>query len=357
MKTFELRHIFQRSARLLAYLASILALGQPGVLRAEADHNGHDHDHGSHSHEGHDHSEGDGHDHDAAASAGGHDTHDDHDGHDHEEGVVVLSAEVMKEFGITIGQAGPGVLHEEVVLPGSIQFNRERVAYVTPRFAGTVMEIKARLADKVEAGQVLATLESTDTLRPFEVKAPFDGVITAYEVSLGQTVEAGEPIFTVADLSTVWADLRIYQRDMGKLTQGQPVLVSGGQGSGVFRGTVAYIAPVVDEHTRTGLARVVVKNHDGTWRPGQFVKGAVGIASHEEPVVVPRAAIVEYEGQPVVFVQTDEGFEPRPLVLGHADSESFEVEDGLLPGETYVTANPISLKAELGKGSFGGHQH
>jgi cobalt-zinc-cadmium efflux system membrane fusion protein len=67
--------------------------------------------------------------------------------------------------------------------------------------------------------------------------------------------------------------------------------------------------------------------------------------------------VLTHEGQTVVFVQTDEGFEPRPVRLGHSDAESFAIESGLSAGDVIVTRNPISLKAELGKGAFGGHNH
>jgi cobalt-zinc-cadmium efflux system membrane fusion protein len=327
--------LFRFAAVLIGVLLATPAYSEPDT-----------HDHDDHAGHSHAHEETDTDEH------GGEDDH-----HGHDEDVVVLSTEVMEEFDIQLAQAGPGILHEEVILPGEIQFNREHVAYVTPRYDGTVLEIKARLADPVKKGQVLAILESTDTLRPFEVKAPFDGVITAYDVTLGETVEAGSPLFTVADLSTVWADLRIYQRDLGKIACGQPVVISGGHEGGEFRGKVAYIAPVIDEHTRTGLARVVVNNDENLWKPGQFIKGGVTVEEHKEAVVVPRTAVLEYEGETVVFVQTEEGLEPRPIVLGHSDAEFFAVESGLKPGESYVMRNPLSLKAELGKGSFGGHQH
>lgn len=284
---------------------------------------------------------------------------DDDNGHeedDHgEETAVFVSPEVLAEFDITLSEAASGTLHEEVVLPGEIQFNREKVAYVTPRYAGSVIAINARLADSVRKGQVLATLESTETLRPFDVKAPFDGTVVAYDITPGEAVEAGTPLFTVADLSSVWADLRIYQSAMNKVRQGQRVVIVSGHDGPRYTGTISYIAPTIDEHTRTGLARVVVDSEKGGWLPGQFVKGSVSIDEHEAGVVIPRSAVLTHEGQTVVFVQTGEGFEPRPVVLGHSDATSFAVESGLAPGETYVTRNAISLKAEMNKGSFGGH--
>ena len=233
--------------------------------------------------------------------------------------MVAATPEVLREFDIVLAQAAPGILQEEVVLPGEIQFNREQLAYATPRYAGTITSIKARLADQVRAGQVLATLESTETLRPFEVKAPFDGTIVAYEITPGETVEAGKPLFTVADLSSVWADLQIYQRDLTKIRQGLPVTIVNGHGGPSFNGTISYIAPTIDERTRTGLARVIVDNASGEWRPGQFIKGTITTEEHPVDIAIPRSAVLTHEGQTVVFVQTDEGFEPRPVALGHSD--------------------------------------
>lgn len=359
-----------RSAKLLAI---ILAASVHAGASAQDDHDhdhaaqdDHDHvenaegghedeDHGDHDKEG-EHAEAE----PAEAESG-------HEGHDHgaetvpdeheDEGVVHVDPEVLKEFDIRIGQVGPGTLDETVTLPGEIKFNREQVAYATPRFQGTVQEIRARLADEVKKGDVLATLENPETLRPFEVKAPFDGTVVAYDITPGQTVQAGAPLFTVADLSTVWADLQIYQRNLAEIKEGLPVVVKGGHGSATYEGEIAYIAPTIDEHTRTGLARVVVQNEARQWKPGQFIRGVVSTEEHPVDVMLPRSAILTMEDETVVFVQTDEGFEPRAVRLGHWDEDSFEVLEGLSGGETIVLRNPISLKAEMGKGAFGGHGH
>ena len=296
----------------------------------------------------------------------GHDDHneDQHRAHGHdnyrfgrkdEKKIVQITPQVLLEFGITLGRVGPGVLHEEIVLPGEIQINRERFAHATPRYAGTVRRIQSRLGDSVSKGRVLATLESTDTLRPFEVRAPFDGTVVAYDITLGQTVEAGSALFAIADLSSVWADLRIYQRDMGKIRKAQSVLIEGGHDLHSYRGTIAYIAPTVDEHTRTGLARVIVNNNDGVWKPGQFIKGNVSIEEHQVDIIIPRTALLTLEGGSVVFVQTEEGFESRRVTLGHGDADSIEAIGGLQAGESIATQNAISLKAEMAKASFSGH--
>jgi cobalt-zinc-cadmium efflux system membrane fusion protein len=318
--------------------------GEMGADAEHADHEGHEDQESEAAHDEHD-------------AQDDHQGHDEHEGDEHAEGMVSVTPEVLREFDIALAGAGPGILQEEVILPGEIKFNREHLAYATPRYAGTITSIKARLADQVRTGQVLATLESTETLRSFEVKAPFDGTIVAYEITPGETVEAGKPLFTVADLSSVWADLQIYQRDLTKIHPGLPVTVVNTHGGPSFNGIITYIAPTIDEHTRTGLARVIVDNSNGEWRPGQFIKGFVTTEEHPVDVAIPRSAVLTDAGQTVVFVQTEEGFEPRPVALGHSDRAFHEVKDGLMPGETYVVRNAISLKAEMGKGAFGGHVH
>lgn len=286
------------------------------------------------------------------------DSHGEENGHDeYDEGAIQLLPEVLAEFDIELGRAGPGTLHEEVVLPGEIRFNKATIAYATPRYDGTLKDIRVQLADRVKKGDILAVLESVETLRPFEVEAPLDGVVVSYDITPGQTVAAGTSLFTVADLSTVWADLQIYQKNFGQIREGQRVQITGGHYLPTFTGEIDYVAPTVDEHTRTGLARIVVKNSERVWKPGMFIQGRVAVERHPVGLMVPRSAVLTMKDSPVVFVQTAEGFEPRPIEIGHSDSEYLEVVRGLEAGETYVTKNPISLKAEMGKGSFGGHQH
>lgn len=299
---------------------------------------------------GHDHAHDD-HDHDHAEHG---DTHDDDDEH---EDIVHIAAEVLREFDLELGPVGPGVLQEQVVLPGEIRFNREHTAIITPRNDATVTGIAVRLADHVQRGQVLARLENTATLRPVELAAPIDGTIVSYDLTPGQSVAAGTPLFTLADLSTVWADLRIYQRNLDQIHVGQQVRITSRHGIAPFTGTITYLAPTVDERTRTGLARVVVDNADGRWKPGQFISGTVAIEEHPVDLWLPRSALVNFEERTVVFVQDADGIEPRPVQVGHGDDTGVQILHGLTAGEIVVLRNAISIKAELTKGAFGGHQH
>jgi len=354
------RSVFQKTRAGVCWIVAFACFCHPAVAENVHDHDNHDHDRieapssaqlpttEENAHETHSNALVETHEnaHPRAPRA---------DEEEHED-LVRITPEVMAEFGITLAKAGPGLLQETVTLPGEIQFNSEAVAHTTPKFDGTVLSIEARLADPVVAGQVLARMENADNLRPFEIKAPFNGVVVTYDITLGETIAAGTPVFTIANLSTVWADIQIYQKDLAHVHKGQKVEITGSHDSPTFHGTVAYIAPTIDEHTRTGLARIVVANSEGKWKPGQFITGVFTIEEHPVDLCIPRSAVLEYEGEKVVFVQTEEGMIPRPIKLGHWDRDHFEVLSGLMAGESYVTRNAISLKAELGKSSFGGHE-
>jgi membrane fusion protein, heavy metal efflux system len=188
--------------------------------------------------------------------------------------------------------------------------------------------------------------------------APFDGTVIDRHITNGETVAAGTPVFTVADLTTVWIDLSVYQKYIGSVRQGQPVRVGTPHGDEVEL-SIGFLQPLVGEDTRAAMARITAPNSDGTWHPGCFVTARVTTSKVEARVVVPDSAVIRMEdGDLVVFVATGEGFEPRPVALGRRAHGLVEVLSGLDPGDRYVADGGFSLKAELGKASFGdGHGH
>jgi cobalt-zinc-cadmium efflux system membrane fusion protein len=115
---------------------------------------------------------------------------------------------------------------------------------------------------------------------------------------------------------------------------------------------------MVGEQTRTALARVILPNPEGLWRPGLFVTASVDVEKRDVSLLVPKTALQTVEDQPAVFVQTPEGFVPQTVTLGHTNDAYIEVTSGLAPGQRYVTRGAFTLKAQLAKDSFGdGHNH
>jgi cobalt-zinc-cadmium efflux system membrane fusion protein len=290
-----------------------------------------------------------------------HASHDDDDGHDdHEDGPLQLSTEIVGDFGIEFAVAGPGTISRELRLLGEIQMNSNKAAHVSPRFAGVAKTIARRLGDQVKAGEVLALMETNDTLRPYELTAPIAGTIVEFHLAQGESVDAGDYTYIIADTSTVWADLRVPQRQLPRLKVGLDVYITAGREFPAHAGKISYIGPVIDEHTRTGLVRAELDNSDGLLRPGLFIVGNVSLGRDTHSIVVPLSAVHTIDNASVVFVEDDhdEGFEPRMVQLGEQDLTQVHITDGLSHGERYVSVGGFFLKAELQKEDFGdGHAH
>ena len=192
----------------------------------------------------------------------------------------------------------------------------------------------------------------------YEVIAPFDGVIIEKHAALGEVQKEDAESFRIADLSTVWVNLGVYQKDIPSVRVGQPVVVSAGHGISDMTGEISYIGPLVGEQTRTATARVVLPNRGGQLRPGLFVTGRVTLSTVPVPILVSMTALQTIDEKTVVFVEDEDGFEPRAVTVGRSNGTHVEIISGLKSGQKYVSAGAFTLKAQLAKGSFGdGHGH
>ena len=216
------------------------------------------------------------------------------------------------------------------------------------------------LALGVPAGDIERLPDSHEiALTDYRLLSPFDGTVIDRHITLGETVAAEDPVFTVADLSSVWIDLSVYQREIGAIRSGQSVQVETNHGDEAEL-VIDFVQPLVGEETRTALARIIAPNTDGHWHPGCFVTAKVTTeTSIEFPVVVPDTAVIRMpDGDDVVFVVRDDGFVPEVVTLGTRSGDHVAIESGLEPGQQFVVRGGFSLKAELGKASFGdGHGH
>jgi cobalt-zinc-cadmium efflux system membrane fusion protein len=196
------------------------------------------------------------------------------------------------------------------------------------------------------------------TYTRFEIRAPLAGTIIEKHMTLGENVSADADVFTIADLSTVWVDINIYQKDLINIRQGQTVTIEIGHGIAPVTGEIAWVGPQVDETTRTIKARMELANPDGNLRPGLFVTARVAVGSSAAGIVVPKSALQTFEGRVVLFVRTDRGFEPVAVEVGRQNGTKVEILSGLPEGRTYVSQGAFTLKAQLSKGAFGdGHNH
>jgi cobalt-zinc-cadmium efflux system membrane fusion protein len=272
------------------------------------------------------------------------------------ENRVALTREQIATAGIEVAAAGPTTILESVVLNGRIAANEDALAHVMPRFPGIVRSVHRRLGDPVAKGDLLAVIESNESLHPYELRARQAGTVIDKNVAPGEFVSSERELFAIADLASVWADLDVYRRDFARLRAGQRVRIDSGDGAAPAVTTLAYLSPIGSVNTQTLLARAVLPNSDGSWRPGLFVTGEVEVASVEVPVAVSEAALQRLRDWDVVFLAEDGVFEAQPVELGRRDDSHVEIVGGLVPGQRYAAAGSFVLKAEAGK-SGASHAH
>lgn len=287
-----------------------------------------------------------------AAASKGHGAEKGHD--DHDEGVKLTDAQIAAA-GIEMLTAGPRELRDILRLNGMIQPNQEAMVKVTPRFPGVIRSMRKRLGDKVKKDEVLATIESNQSLTTYELKAPIDGTVIDRDGTLGEFAAEARPLFTIADLSTMWIDFAVFRRDFSRVRVGDPVSIDVGDGGPIIEARIDYVSPLGASDTQSSTARAVVPSN-GRLRPGLFVDGRVVLSARPVDVAVKASAIQTLEGRTVVFVRDGERFEPREVELGSRDADWIEVKFGLLAGDTYAAKNSFVIKAEIGKGEAS-HEH
>ena len=277
------------------------------------------------------------------------------EGEDHDEGHVKLSAQQLQNAGIELSQAGAATIRETLPLYGVVKVNAERMQTLTARYPGVVRHIVRKAGDKVRPGEVLASVESNESLNKYTLTSAVKGVITERHINEGEYADE-QPLFVIADLSSVWVELSVFPRDLARIRSGQTVLVQQAQTGISQDGKLIYLSPVADSDSQAMTARVLLDNSKGQWVPGHFVNADVVLAQTPVAVAVRNDALQTLEGNSVVFVQGEEGFEPRTVRTGRADTQFTEVLEGVAAGDTYVARNSFVLKSDLGKeGAEHGH--
>jgi membrane fusion protein, heavy metal efflux system len=192
--------------------------------------------------------------------------------------------------------------------------------------------------------------DASHIVSELSVTAPGDGVVIARAVNPGQVLQAGQELFVVADLSTVWVIADLYEKDFSAVRVGTPAAVTVA-GSPRMRGRVAYIDPRVDTATRTAKVRVEVPNASRALRLGMFAHVTFDASDAKTGLVVPRQAVQSIGERNVVYVATDEAgrFQERTVRLGSSSDDAVEVVDGVRAGEHVVTEGSFFLRAEAGR--------
>lgn len=271
------------------------------------------------------------------------------------EGRATIAPEYARAAGIAVAPAGPATIQETLTLHGIVAADANRVARVGARFPGLVKSVHRQLGDTVAAGDLLAVVESNESLQAYEVRAPQAGLVTERTVNAG-TVTGETPLFVITDLASVWVDLSVFPSDAPKLSVGLPVSVRSLDDGTAVETVLASFLPATTGVSQTRVIRVTLDNRDGRWTPGQRVHAVVHLPAHEAPLAVRTSGLQAFRDFTVVFAQVGNTYEVRMLELGRTDGEFIEVLGGLDPGERYVTANSFLVKADAMK-SGASHDH
>lgn len=271
------------------------------------------------------------------------------------EGRTTISDAAATAAGITTEAVGPGVIRSEVTVTGRVALDPARSAQVRPRFSGIVREIRKTIGDPVQPGDVLAVIESNESLQGYQLRSPIAGRITQRWASTGETV-GDRPIFEIADIREVVAEFSVFPRHLASVKEGQPIAVSALESDAKIDAKIDVLSPVADPITQTIVARVRLANSEGLWRPGMTVSGRIIVGEREVPLAVKNAGLQGFRDFTVVFAKVRDTYEVRMLELGVSDGTYTEVLGGIKPGAAYVSANSFLIKADIEK-SGASHDH
>ncbi len=347
-------------------------------------------------------------------------------------GLVHISTEAQKHFGIQVEAVQIRELNEYLQVPGTVQAIDSHVNTIRPLARGRLHEVLVRVGDRVTKGQALATYDNVEAgelaaqlasaraelerLRVQErnlarqtertrsladigavpkkdvdqaatdqqgmqqsiksqegsiagivarlqrfgiaqtnisstpittISSPMAGVVIKQEASPGEVVESSTALFTIADLSVVWVQAEVYEKDLGRIRMGQPAFVAvDTYADRQFTGKVTYISDFLDPRTRTAKVRCEVANADTRLKLDMFASVNLPTTFSRKTLAVPAGAIQDVGDKTIVFVRkTGTDFEPRWVSSGNTVRDLVEISHGLQEGEPIVKAGAFHLKS------------
>ncbi len=271
---------------------------------------------------------------------------------EHADEFVSMSAEMAKQNGIETTVVTSGVIRNEEILYGKIVADPASLAHVNARFTGVIKKVKVNIGEEVKKGETLVVIESNESLNQYSINAPMSGRIVARQANIGELTNA-ESLLTIANFDVVWAQLSVFPTQLSKVNANQQVLIHSTEIN--QRAQISYLTPSLNDKPYS-LAYVKLNNKTNKWPLGSAIKGAVTTSQHSVPIVVPKEAIQEFEGNSVVFIKEGNEYHPSAVKTGASDAINIAIIEGLNVGESVVVKNSYLLVADLKK-SEAGHEH
>lgn len=226
-------------------------------------------------------------------------------------------------------------------LNGEVKLIPNAQADISTRISGQVTAVYVTVGDVVKKDQVLAKIQSRlvgDPPPTVNVLSSMAGIVDARNINIGQTIEPNTVLFHVSDRTQMQVVARVYEEDLGKIQAGQSsTLHVLGYPHQLFTGKVSRIDPNLDPLTRTSQVWIDVENSKDLLKPNMFAKVNIILSQNATALSIPNDAIIEANGEKLVFVQDKESFQRTEITTGASDDQFTEVLEGLVPGDQVVT--------------------
>jgi Cu(I)/Ag(I) efflux system membrane fusion protein len=320
-------------------------------------------------------------------------------GPDEGPGTIRISPDVVNNLGVRTTTARYKPLHTQISTVGYVTYNEDKLVHIHPRVQGWIEKLYVKATgDPVRKNQPLYDIYSPElvnaqeelllaldrknerlitasenrlsalqlpksaieTLRKTKkvqqnitFYSPQNGVVENLNIREGFYVKPGSTLMSIGDLSEVWVEAEVFERQAGQVKNSTPVTMTLDYLPGkTWQGQVDYIYPTLDAKTRTVKVRLRFNNEEGEFKPNMFAQIAIHTTGDEQVLLIPKEALIRTGNQDRVVLALGEGsFKSVEVSVGRFDSESVEILSGLSEGERVVSSSQFLLDSESSKSS------
>jgi len=320
-------------------------------------------------------------------------------GPDEGPGTIRISSDVANNLGVRTVTVQYKRLHTQINTVGYVTYDQDKLVDIHPRVQGWIEKLYVKaVGDPVKKNQPLYDIYSPELVNAQEelllaldrknerlisaaenrlatlqlpkstiVKlkkmkevqqtitfySPQNGVVGNLKIREGSFVQPSSTLMSIGDLSEVWVEAEVFERQAGQVKRGIPVTMTLDYLPGkTWKGLVDYVYPTLEAETRTLKVRVRFDNENGDFKPNMFAQIAIHTTGDEQALLIPKEALIRTGNQDRVVLALGEGsFKSIEVSVGRYDSESVEILKGLSEGDKVVSSAQFLLDSESSKSS------
>ena len=271
------------------------------------------------------------------------------------EGRTRITADAAKAGGIEIETVGPATIGETRELYGTVQLATTARSEIRGQFPGRIVSVTKQVGDTVKRGQLLARIESSESLQVYPVYSTVSGVVAERNGNPGD-VTFDRALYVIIDPAQTTVVFNIFPKDLAAIQPGMAVQIDTMEGTAIAAARLGQYLPDGNAEAGTALMRASVPNRGGRLRPGMALRGRVTINAVQVPLAVRTEALQRFRDFTVVFANYGQDYEVRMLELGRKSPEWTEVLSGIKPGTPYAAKGAFLIRADIEK-SGASHDH